>query len=110
MNTDIGKAIQFYREKANISQREFAKMLGYKNHSSVTRIENGSRDVLVSTLEQMAKILNVSPAAFFFYGAADYTEFIPALAEASDETLRTIRYMLHMPEKKSASDSMQDRA
>lgn len=105
MNIGIGKAIQFYRERAGMSQREFAKALGYKNHSSIARIENGTQDVLVSTVELMAKTLNVSPAAFFFYDSEDVTEYLPAIREATDETLRTIRYMLHMPEQKKRDSS-----
>ena len=105
MNNGIGKAVRHYREKAGISQREFADLLGYKNHTSITRIEGGSNDVPLSVVEKMAEILHVTPADFFFFSNDDFTEYLPYLAQASEETLRTIRYMLHMPEKKTESSS-----
>ena len=105
VNEGIGKAIKYFREQKHITQREFAEMLGFKNHSSIARIERGAQDVLVSTVEQMAKILQVSPAAFFFFPEDTSSEYLPYLADASEETLRTIRFMLHMPEKKTGSSS-----
>ena len=110
MNNGIGHAIRYYRERAGMSQRDFAKALGYKNHTSITKIENGMQDISLSVVEQIAKLFNVSPVTFFYFDNEEFSEYIPYLADASEETLRTIRYMLHMPEKKSASASMQGRA
>ena len=108
MDSGIGRSVKFLRTKANITQKELAKALGYKSQASIAKIESGERDIPLSVLARMAEILNVSPAAFFEPMPEDsdgLQEYLPYLAQASDETVRTIRYMLHMPEKKICRSS-----
>ena len=106
MNNGIGQAVKYYREKAQITQREFAKMLGFKNHSSIARIECGAQDVLISTVEEMARIFHISPVAFFFFSEEDLSEYMLPLAEASEGDLCSIQKILGMPEKKEESCSV----
>ena len=40
-----------------------------------------------------------------FEGFRDFVEYLPYLAKASDETIATIRFMLHMPQKNNISES-----
>jgi len=111
MDYQIGKNIRFYRKLSGMTQKEFADALGYDNHSTITKIEQGKRDVPMSTVAQMATVLHVSPAVFFRdIPEADYIEYIEAIRklEAEDpEKLRVIREMLGMTslKKESASDS-----
>ena len=105
----IGQNIRHYRKKAGLTQVEFAKLLGYKNYTSITKIESNQRDIPLSTVAKMAEILNVAPSAFFFpIPEVEYDEYIPFLRDMEQKDpakLRVIREMLGMPEKKSASDS-----
>ena len=99
----IGSNIRYYRRQAGITQVEFAKMLGYKNYTSITKIERGQRDVPLSTLAKMAEILGVSPGDFFSTPEVDYEEYLPyirRLEQNDPEKLRIIREMLGMPSKK----------
>ena len=106
MDNGIGKAVKHYREKAGLSQREFADLLGYKNHSSIARIENGTRDVYLSSVSDIARALGVTPAdLFFFSDKRGIMDFIPYLENANEQTLENIRNMLKMPEKKTESPS-----
>lgn len=110
MDYRIGKNIRFYREMAGMTQKQFADALGYDNHSTITKIEGGKRDVPISKVAEMARVLRVSPAVFFRdipeADYLDYIEHIRALEEKDPEKLRVIREMLGMSsEKKEAQPS-----
>ena len=107
---EIGANIRYYRKRAGLTQVEFSQLLGYKNYTSITKIENGKRDIPLSTVAKMAEILHVNPGVFFFpIPKSDYDEYLPYIekTEKDDpEKLRIIREMLGMPAKKeSVSDS-----
>ena len=110
MQYRIGKNVRFYREMAGMSQKQFAEALGYNDRSTIARIELGDRDVPVSKVAEMAKVLRVSPAVFFRdipeADYLDYIEHIRVLEEKDPEKLRVIREMLGMScEKKEALQS-----
>lgn len=109
MDMNIGKNIRFYRELKKMTQKQFADAMGYDNHTTITKIEQGQRDVPMSKLGEMARILGVSPAAFFHdVPATDYVEYIENIRRLEDEDpekLRIIREMLGMPEKKNVTES-----
>lgn len=50
---NIAKIIKKLREDLQLSQRQFAKLVG-KPHSTVARIENGSMSPTVSLLQEIA--------------------------------------------------------
>lgn len=54
--------IRKYRELADMTQRELATACGYKDHTTIAKIEKGLVDISVGRLEQIAKILGVHPA------------------------------------------------
>lgn len=58
----IGKRIRDKRESLGISQEELAKKLGYKNKSSIAKIEAGVNDIVQSKVIDFAKALNTSVA------------------------------------------------
>ena len=104
MARHIGEIVRFYRLRKGITQDELAKEIGYSDKAAISKIERGVNDANYSTIVKIAKALDVDPVIFMDQFTADkyaeFHEFLPYLADASDETLRTIRYMLHMPEKK----------
>lgn len=104
MARHVGEMIRFYRLRKGMSQEELAIAIGHTGKSSISKIERGENDVNSATMKKIADALGVDPVIFLDQFSADkfaeFHEFLPYLAEASEETIRTIRYMLHMPEKK----------
>lgn len=71
----MGKRIKTAREKAGYSQDDLARKLGYKNRSSIARIENGLSEIGVSKIKEFADILNVTPT--YILGTEDIEQPIP---------------------------------
>ena len=59
---EIGKRIREKREKLGMTQEELASKLGYKNKSSIAKIETGANDIVQSKVVEFANILNTSVA------------------------------------------------
>lgn len=66
---DIGKRIKEKREQQGITQKELASKLGYKNKSTIAKIEAGANDIVQSKVVEFAKALNTSVA--FLMGWSD---------------------------------------
>ena len=110
MKEDFGRKVRYYRQKAEKTQKDLADHLGYKTSSSIAKIEDGTNDVPLSVAEQIASFLGISMREFFEPIPEDnmrqysaFIEYLPYLAQASDETIANIRFMLHMPQKNSSS-------
>lgn len=56
----LGENIKHARMKAQISQDELAKRLGYKSRSTIAKIESGENDLTQKKVAAFAKALNVS--------------------------------------------------
>lgn len=56
----IGERIKQRRTELGMSQRDLADRMGYNNHSTVAKIENGAVDIPHSRIVQFADVLNVS--------------------------------------------------
>ena len=54
-----GQAIKFYRLKNLMSQGDLAKAMGYKNSSTITKIEKGINTPPLKTLRRIAQVLGV---------------------------------------------------
>ncbi len=106
MNNNIGKRIKFYRMQAGITQKELCTALGYKHHSSIGRIEDGTNDVPLSILEKMANIFGVSPVAFFNPCPVEFDEYVSYLMNAEEWQLKAVREILHMPEKREDASGL----
>ena len=52
-NSDIARFMRKLRENLQLSQRQFARLVG-KPHSTIARIENGSMSPTVSLLQEIA--------------------------------------------------------
>lgn len=60
--TDIGKRIKEKRESLGMTQEELAAKLGYKNKSSIAKIETGTNDIVQSKVVEFANILDTTVA------------------------------------------------
>lgn len=72
----LGQNIRLYREKLGMSQEELAKKLGYKDRSTIAKIESNVNDITQSKIVAIAKVLQTSPAALMGWDSqsadADY--------------------------------------
>lgn len=59
---DIGKRIREKREALGMTQEELAAKLGYKNKSSIAKIETGTNDIVQSKVIEFADVLNTTVA------------------------------------------------
>ncbi len=59
---DIGKRIKEKRESIGMTQEELASKLGYRNKSSIAKIETGTNDIVQSKVVEFANVLNTSVA------------------------------------------------
>lgn len=59
---DIGKRIREKRERLGISQEELAQKLGYKNKSTIAKIETGINDIVQSKVVEFAAALDTTVA------------------------------------------------
>lgn len=59
---NIGKRIRLKREELGITQEELAKLLGYKNKSTIAKIENGTNDITQSKVVEFAHALHTTVA------------------------------------------------
>ena len=62
MDTGIGERIKKRRIELGWSQRELAKRMGYKDNSTLARIEKGTVDVYQNKIVQFAITLKTTPA------------------------------------------------
>lgn len=59
---DVGRRIKEQREAIGMTQGELAKKLGYKNKSTIGKIETGINDIVLSKLVEFANALQTSVA------------------------------------------------
>lgn len=59
---DIGKRIKEQREAIGMTQEELANKLGYKNKSTIAKIEVGANDIVQSKVIEFANALNTTIA------------------------------------------------
>lgn len=59
---EIGKRIREKRESIGMTQEELAEKLGYKNKSSIAKIETGTNDIVQSKVIEFANVLGTTVA------------------------------------------------
>ncbi|WAJ24017.1 helix-turn-helix domain-containing protein [Lacrimispora xylanolytica] len=57
---DIGKRIKEKRESIGMTQEDLATSLGYRNKSTIAKIENGTNDIVQSKVVEFAKALRTT--------------------------------------------------
>lgn len=74
----IGARIKARRQELKMSQREMAALLGYTDHTTLTRIEAGKIDLPQSRIVKIAEVLRVTPG--YIMGWEQEPEDLGALA------------------------------
>lgn len=74
----VGKRIKARRQELKMSQREMAARLGYKDHTTLTRVEAGKVDLPQSKIVKFAEVLDVTPG--YIMGWEQKPEEMGALA------------------------------
>lgn len=77
---DIGKSIKKLRKESGLKQNEFAESVGV-SQSHLSQIEKGHKKPSLTTLEQMADILQVPLPVLFWFGVEE-EDVKPAKREA----------------------------
>ena len=67
----IGERIKSQREYMGLTQEALAEKLGYKNKTSITKIENGINDIPQSKVVAFAKALDTSVAYLMGWSEAE---------------------------------------
>lgn len=60
----FGKRVEMFRKKLNLSYRELAQKCDV-DHSNISKIEKGGVDLRISTIQELAKGLDVHPQQLF---------------------------------------------
>ena len=101
MATQIGYIIRTYRKRKGMTQTELAEAVGYKDKTSISKIEKGVATITLEQSKRIAEVLGFNPILFICDSFKDVEEFLPYLAQADPTTLNNIRAILGMPLKKS---------
>lgn len=64
----IGHNIRMYRERLGMSQEELARKLGYRDRSTIAKIESNVNDITQSKIVAIAAALQVTPAELMGWG------------------------------------------
>ena len=62
---NVGLAIRKRRKELGLSQSELASRLGYKDHSTLAKVETGVNDITVDTLFKYTEAQGNIPAFYF---------------------------------------------
>ena len=103
---EIYKRIKLRREELGLSQEELAVKLGYRNRSSIHKIEMGVNDIPQSKIESFAKALQTTPAFLMgwneekendkvIYISKDKNDVIEAIEELSAADLKIVMDMIN---------------
>lgn len=89
---DIGKRIRLKREVLGITQEELARLLGYKNKSTIAKIENGTNDITQSKVVEFANVLHTTVAYLMGWGdSASHTKSDFLLSEIEKRIILEFR-------------------
>lgn len=89
----LGQNIRIYREKLGMSQQELAKKLGYKDRSTIAKIENDTNDLTQSKIAAIAKVLETTPASLMGW---DSKENQPTETDGLDDLDRQLLALLKL--------------
>ena len=82
------KNIKKYREEQELSQEQLAQLVGYKNRSSIARIERGDVNVPQHMIVKFAKVFGILPGDLMGWDNQENEEF------SSDEKAIIYKYRL----------------
>lgn len=58
----FGKIVRKYRKELDMTQGELAKKLGYADHTAISQIERGLKDIPRPKVTKFAEVLEIDPA------------------------------------------------
>ena len=77
----VGEKIKMVRESKGMSQEELAIKMGYKDRSSISKIEKNNDDnIAMDTVQKAAEILNCSPLYLMGWEEKDASQDTSRLA------------------------------
>ena len=100
---DIGKRIKNRRKELGITQEELAQKLGYKNKSTIAKIENGTNDIVQSKVVEFAKALDTTVAALMGWDDAEPEQEPHYYLD--DDAREMAEFMLNNPDYKVLFDA-----
>lgn len=78
----MGKRVKEQRERINISQEELARILGYKNKASISRIESGKNEIPQSKMQDFADALDTDVSYLMGWDGSLYS-YVTGAADPS---------------------------
>lgn len=83
---ELYKNIKSRRTELKMSQDTLAELTGYKDRSSIAKIEKGEVDLAESKIREFAKALNVSPQELMGWDEPEYSQTIAAHFDGDEYT------------------------
>lgn len=107
----IGKRIRLFRNKAGLTQDQFAELMGYNSKSSmISQIERGKAGMSIAQAMKSAKILNVPAVALLSETKLTDTDinllndFMTLLSSGNRPNIEAIRILI-----KASTNKQEDR-
>lgn len=102
---DIGKRIKNRRKELGITQEELAQKLGYKNKSTIAKIENGTNDIVQSKVVEFAKALDTTVAALMGWDGTEPEPEQEPHYYLDDDAREMAEFMFNNPDYKVLFDA-----
>lgn len=96
----FGERVKAARKARGMSMQQLADKLGYNSRSSILRIENGTQEIPLPKIQELARVLNVAPEYLMSWeNATGYHEAFVEIYEKLDsedrkELDRYAKYLL----------------
>ena len=87
----FGKNLKRLRMEKGLSQEELARALGFKNRSSINKIEIGRSNIPTDKIQKTAEVLGVSPLVLFQIDGEEIKGMIDELSLVDKEDMEAIK-------------------
>lgn len=85
----LGQNIRLHREKLGMSQEELATRLGYKDRSTIAKIESNVNDITQSKILAIAQVLETTPATLM--GWDEQPQVAPELSKEDSQIMALVK-------------------
>ena len=83
----FGEIIRSRRIELGMTQEELAHKLGYRSRTTISRIEDGSRDVPQKSVRHIAQALDMDPAALITQQVSSEDNMTQRIRDIRDERM-----------------------
>lgn len=90
MDSKPASVIAKRRQELGMSQDELARLMGYKDRSSISRIESDARNLPNKKIATLAKILGIDPVELVYDGISEKKDIAPYLHSKEEIALAKI--------------------